>query len=118
MDTSYLMAELRGLVSQVGCMLAEHFPARNERQDFIDRAAIEIVANQWHLSSETSYLKAEDLWEARQRQRGLPSERERVVYYLNRMEGGGGFARSLADAIKAGKHLEPRDDGVGEKFSG
>jgi hypothetical protein len=108
-DGSWLMAQITDLVNRVEGFVERRLD-RDERQDFIDRAAIERAA-QGHLSSEKAYALAEDLWAERQKRREQPGERELVVRYLNRWaRHGSGNLAAAADAIKAGKHLEPDPD--------
>ena len=113
MDASDVMQRTWELIGYLEAMLGQHFPPRNERQEFLDRAALEF----FHLnrSPALAYSHAERMWEERERRREQPSERELVVRFLNRL---GPEYRVVADAIKAGQHREVPEDPVGEKFSG
>lgn len=122
-DFSMLEGRLQELVSRAEALVEqaiERLPKGDERQEFLDRAVFAALMSGRH-SSVSPYTAAVELWEKRQKHREQPSERELVVRFLAnwgkqiqwghglwtaRDDAGRVFAE-LADAIKAGKHLEP-----------
>lgn len=118
MDAADVLERVWGLLGRLEGILEEHSRRQleirkgDERQEFLDRVALALFP--LNRSCSIAYEQADRLWAERGRRRGQPSERELAVRWLHQQAkeaGGRGWKAdalfSAADAIKAGKHLEP-----------